>query len=195
MEELLKSFMQRMESTVKELQTQVGSIAIELNQLKAQNGGKLPSQHINLKEVVNAITLRSGTHLVQPEVTDSSKEEAPKEPVLEEKNEDSPQISEVPIFNSKTPGFTYVPPLPFPRRFVNSKKVELEKDILDILNKIHVNIPLIDAIKQVPKDAKVLKNLCTNKQRLKGASVNVMPASMYNSLDLGHLKSLELCRN
>ncbi|XP_026392816.1 uncharacterized protein LOC113288087 [Papaver somniferum] len=48
---------------------------------------------------------------------------------------------------------------------------ELEKEILDVLRKIHVNIPLIDVIKKMPKYAKVLKDLCTNKKRLKGNEV------------------------
>ncbi|GAV57601.1 hypothetical protein CFOL_v3_01138, partial [Cephalotus follicularis] len=107
------------------------------------------------------------------------------------------------------------------------------KKILDIFRKIEVNIPLLDAIQQIPKYAKFLKELCTNKRRLKGnervslsqnvsaliqpmpqkcqdpgtfsipctsghsvfhdcmldlgASINVMPESMYQSLSLGPL--------
>ncbi|XP_026397674.1 uncharacterized protein LOC113293148 [Papaver somniferum] len=125
----------------------------------------------------------------------------------------------------------------FPKllRFANSKKAELEKEILDIFKKLHVNIPLIYVIKQVPKYAKVLKDLCTKKKNLTGnevmsvgknasaalqkklppkckdpgsftipveignnrigkvmldlgASVNIMSASIYESLKLGPLK-------
>ena len=36
---------------------------------------------------------------------------------------------------------------------------------------VHVNIPLLDAIKQVPCYAKFLKELCINKQKLKGNEV------------------------
>ena len=39
---------------------------------------------------------------------------------------------------------------------------------MDIFRKVEVNIPLLDAIKQVPKYAKFLKELCTSKRKLKG---------------------------
>lgn len=40
---------------------------------------------------------------------------------------------------------------------------------MDIFRKVAVNIPLLDIIKQVPKYAKFLKDLCTNKRRIKGS--------------------------
>ena len=48
-----------------------------------------------------------------------------------------------------------------------SKKEESEKEILDTFWKVQVNIPLLDAIKQVPRYAKFLKELCTNKRKLR----------------------------
>ncbi|CAN6700728.1 unnamed protein product [Malus baccata var. baccata] len=45
-----------------------------------------------------------------------------------------------------------IPPnVPFPRRFMQAKKEENEKDILETFRKVQVNIPLLDAIKQVPR--------------------------------------------
>nr|XP_027101686.1 uncharacterized protein LOC113722608 [Coffea arabica] len=49
-----------------------------------------------------------------------------------------------------------------------TKRAEKEKEILDVFRKIQVNIPLLDAIKQVPKYAKFLKDLCVNKRKLRG---------------------------
>nr|XP_027082346.1 uncharacterized protein LOC113704664 [Coffea arabica] len=49
-----------------------------------------------------------------------------------------------------------------------TKKAEKEKEILDVFRKVEINIPLLDAIKQVPKYAKFLKNLCTHKRKLRG---------------------------
>ncbi|KAM1557152.1 hypothetical protein ACFX10_040615 [Malus domestica] len=124
---------------------------------------------------------------------------------------------------------------PFPSRFVQTKKEEAEKDILETLRKVQVNIPLLDAIKQVPRYAKFLKELCTTRKRIStkevvkvgenvsailqrklppkckdpgsftipcvigntrfksamldlGASINVMPYSIYVSMNLGELK-------
>ncbi|CAN6571430.1 unnamed protein product [Malus baccata var. baccata] len=57
-----------------------------------------------------------------------------------------------------------VPNVPFPHRFMRSKKEEAEKDILETFRKVQVNIPLLDAIKQVPRYAKFLKELCTTRK-------------------------------
>ena len=60
-----------------------------------------------------------------------------------------------------------IPTLPFPCRFSRSKNEESEKEILDTFRKVKVNIPVLDAIKQVPRYAKFLKELCINKLKLK----------------------------
>ncbi|KAL0402239.1 UNVERIFIED_CONTAM: hypothetical protein Slati_4253800 [Sesamum latifolium] len=62
----------------------------------------------------------------------------------------------------------FVPKLPFPKRFFKSKKEEEEKDIFETLRKVEVNIPLLNTIKQVPCYAKFLKEMCTNKSKLRG---------------------------
>ncbi|KAM2048375.1 hypothetical protein ACFX1T_006916 [Malus domestica] len=139
--------------------------------------------------------------------------------------------------NVSNSGSTNVIPLniPFPRRFMQTKNEEAEKDILDTFRKVQVNIPLLDAIKQVPRYAKFLKELCTTRKRISnkevvkvsenvsailqrklppkckdpgsftiscvignnrfehamldlGASINVMPYSIYASMNLGELK-------
>ncbi|KAM2165606.1 hypothetical protein ACFX1R_039740 [Malus domestica] len=119
---------------------------------------------------------------------------------------------------------------------MQTKKEESDKDILDTFRKVQVNIPLLDSIKQVPKYAKLLKELCTTKRRMSnkevvrlsenvsavlqrklppkckdpgsftmpsvirntkfehamldlGVSINVMPCSIYASMNLGELKN------
>nr|XP_027101748.1 uncharacterized protein LOC113722694 [Coffea arabica] len=49
---------------------------------------------------------------------------------------------------------------------LQSKKEESEKEILDTFRKVEINIPLLDAIRQLPKYAKFLKGLCTNRNKL-----------------------------
>ena len=61
--------------------------------------------------------------------------------------------------------------MPFPSRFAQSKKAASDKEIFDTFRKVQVNIPLLEAIKQVPKYAKFLKELCTSKRRLKEGEV------------------------
>ncbi|KAM1631513.1 hypothetical protein ACFX2K_019520 [Malus domestica] len=131
--------------------------------------------------------------------------------------------------------FNPIPPnAPFLRRFMQAKNEDDEKDILETFRKVHVNIPLLNAIKQIPKYAKFLKKLCTTRKREKevvhvsenvsamlqrklppkckdpgsftifceigntrfehamldlGPSINVMPYSVYASMNLGELKN------
>ncbi|KAM2442323.1 hypothetical protein PS1_023440 [Malus domestica] len=157
----------------------------------------------------------------------------PQPPTSPKPSNPSKSGKEVPIvINSNV-----VPPnVPFPRRFMQSKKEEAKKDILETFRKVQVNIPLLDAIKQVPRYAKFLKELCTTRKRIStrevvkvgenvsailqrklppkckdpgsftipcvigntrfesamldlGASIKVMPYSIYASMNLGELKN------
>ncbi|RDY11182.1 hypothetical protein CR513_04194, partial [Mucuna pruriens] len=60
-------------------------------------------------------------------------------------------------------------PLPFPTRTVPARKFEPNEKLLQTFWKVEINIPLLEAIKQIPKYAKFLKELCINKRKkLKG---------------------------
>ncbi|PKI51380.1 hypothetical protein CRG98_028241 [Punica granatum] len=66
-----------------------------------------------------------------------------------------------------------IPP-PFPGRFARAKEEEAEQEILETFRKVEVNIPLLDTIKQVPRYAKFLEELCTNKRKMsKGEKISV----------------------
>ena len=226
-------FQQENDARFINLERQIGQIATSLSKLESQGSGKLPSQTvINPKEGVNAVTLtysRKGKEIDQP---DASKAELEHEKVVEPETLPQTKTDKV-VPNSVNSGFKILPP--FPGRFARSKKEELEKDILDTFRKVQVNIPLLDAIKQVPKYAKFLKEMCTTKRRYKvnekvslgenvsaviqrklppkckdpgsftipcrigntsfervmcdlGSSINVMPRSIFNKLNLGNLK-------
>ncbi|XP_052626878.1 uncharacterized protein LOC128133460 [Lactuca sativa] len=60
-----------------------------------------------------------------------------------------------------------IPP-PFPPPPPPTCPFNEERGILDILRKVEVNILLLDAIKQIPRYAKFLKELCTKKRNLQG---------------------------
>ncbi|XP_038698191.1 uncharacterized protein LOC119995812 [Tripterygium wilfordii] len=59
----------------------------------------------------------------------------------------------------------YIPPLSFPQQFQKQKKDRNMLDIMELFKKVHINIPLLDAIKQIPSYAKFLKDVCTNKRK------------------------------
>ncbi|XP_050123029.1 uncharacterized protein LOC126600502 isoform X1 [Malus sylvestris] len=219
--------------------------------------GKLPSSTIaNPKggfESAKAITLRSGKEVgIDPKPSKSSQKEDEKLQFEEEEQDKATAMKETTLPQPPTlpnPSNTgkigpisvtsnLIPPnVPFPRRFMQSKKEESDKDILETFRKVQVNIPLLDTIKQVPKYAKFLKELCTTRMRISnkevvkvsenvsavlqrklppkcknpgsftipcvigntqfehamlhlGASINVMPYSIYASMNLGELKNV-----
>ncbi|KAI3470782.1 hypothetical protein Pfo_027445 [Paulownia fortunei] len=120
----------------------------------------------------------------------------------------------------------YLPPAPFPQRLQATQKLKSNAEIFEIFKQVKINIPLLDAIKQVPPYAKFLKDLCTIKKNIivssiiqqftppkykdpgcptisciigntrieralldLGASVNLLPFSVYEQLGLGELKT------
>ncbi|KAM1168241.1 hypothetical protein ACFX19_030702 [Malus domestica] len=238
---------------VDHLEKQIGQIAEFVGQFRDQ--GRLPSSTVaNPKggfETAKAITLRSGKQVgTEPQASNSSKKEDEKllfeeEPqtsttARKEKTMSQPPIAPLPcptpkVSHNSTQSSSIPLNVPFPSRLMQAKNDEEEKDILETFRKVHVNIPLLDAIKQIPKYAKFLKKLCTTRNRIRekevvhvsenvsallqrklppkckdpgsftipcvigntrfdhamldlGASINVMPYSVYASMNLGELK-------
>ena len=61
---------------------------------------------------------------------------------------------------------THIPPAPYPHRLRTPKKVNNHSEIYELFKQVKLNIPLLDAIKQIPSYAKFLKDLCTIKRKL-----------------------------
>ncbi|RDX96805.1 hypothetical protein CR513_20489, partial [Mucuna pruriens] len=82
-------------------------------------------------------------------------------------------------------------PLPFPTRTITTRKPEFDEELLRMFQKVEINIPHLDAIKQILKYAKFLKEMCVHKRKkMRGCvevGVNVMPTSIYKSLNFGEL--------
>ena len=233
------TYQQRTDAAIQDIRTQIGQLASSMNELKTQNSGLLPSQTIvNPRDNVSAITLRSGRQLdspipPQPEPTKITPD-CPERPDKPHTSDQKPEPPHPTILKHPEPLSSI--PLPFPNRPIQSKtKEDVDKELLETFRKVEVNIPLIEAIKQIPKYAKFLKELCTHKRKLRGnekismaqnvsslikqnlppkckdpgtftipckigtsrfdqamldlgASINVMPMSVYTSLRLGPLK-------
>ncbi|XP_024969716.1 uncharacterized protein LOC112509075 [Cynara cardunculus var. scolymus] len=152
-------FQQKTQASIQDLQATAGQLA---------NKGKFPSQMETYpKANVSAVTLRNGKKL--QEVGRKKKEKVhEEEEELEVKTSTSgaKDVKEEEA-KKKTPKVIVQAPA-FPSRFEKTKQEIEEKEILDTFRKVQVNIPLLDAIKQVPRYAKFLKELCTNKRKLKG---------------------------
>ncbi|KAM2327996.1 hypothetical protein ACFXTH_014506 [Malus domestica] len=164
------------------MKNQIGQIVEIIGQFREQ--GKLPSSTIINPnggfEAAKAITLRRGKKVETKPKTSKQSQKVDKQLLLKEEEEDKattrkeqilPQPSKAPMppnTGKVVPNSILsnpIPPnVPFPRRFIQSKKEESEKDILETFKKVH--IPFLDAIKQVPKYAKFLKELCTTRKRI-----------------------------
>ncbi|RDX71225.1 hypothetical protein CR513_49462, partial [Mucuna pruriens] len=64
-------------------------------------------------------------------------------------------------------------PVSFPTRTISARKLESDEELLKIFPKVEINIPLLDAIKQVPKYARFLKELCVHKRKKMKGNVEV----------------------
>ncbi|GKC12998.1 hypothetical protein Tco_1009780, partial [Tanacetum coccineum] len=106
----------------------------------------------------------------------------PKEPVVVEpeklvgSNEvltnDQPQTTSEPVVQPSNE--TQTPPVPFPRRLRKEKEEAQQKKFLENLKQLHINLPFIEALAQMPKYAKFLKSLLTNKAKLEEACKIIM---------------------
>ncbi|GJW12653.1 hypothetical protein Tco_1578480 [Tanacetum coccineum] len=66
------------------------------------------------------------------------------------------------------------PPIPFPRRLRKEKEEAQHKKFLENLKQLHINLPFIEALAQIPKYAKFLKGLLTNRATLEEACTITM---------------------
>ncbi|XP_076914824.1 uncharacterized protein LOC143573953 [Bidens hawaiensis] len=140
------TFQQKTEASIKNLEKQTAQLASSVSKIESQ--GKLPPQtEKNPKHNVCAITLRSGEEEVVIKEKVNIKDEASK------------------LVKSEA---NFYPPPPFPERLRGTRKEREEQEIMETFRKVEVNIPLLDDIKQVPRYAKFLKQLCTSKKKLKG---------------------------
>jgi len=223
------------------LTTQLSQIATVVNRLDAKDSGTIPSQVVK-NPTCGAIYLRSGK-VVEKEKEIEKELEVEKGDVLGD-NHVNDEVIEVDGQEMQTKKEGDDDPLveemeeevPFPEALREIEPRNKDDDLYETFRRCELNIPLLDAIKSIPRYAKFLKELCTlkrtNKQNSKkkvklnqqvsmvlqknlppkcgdpgmftipciignheiknamldlGASINVMPYSIYKSLKLAPL--------
>ncbi|XP_070003465.1 uncharacterized protein [Nicotiana sylvestris] len=155
------------ESVIKNNEIQLGQISMALNN---RPHGTLPADtQINPKEQGSkqliAVNLRNGRDLdLEQEIACESRPTETLVPVPIE-IDDSAGLTEKQCLNKKKNQITgkKQPPTPFPQRLVKYQKDEQYKKFLEMLKQIQVNIPLIDALKEMPGYAKMMKDLMSRK--------------------------------
>ncbi|CAM8886497.1 unnamed protein product [Rhodiola kirilowii] len=74
-----------------------------------------------------------------------------------------PEHNERRVPRTETPKISAALPFPVPARV--PKQHIMDEDVFELFSKVEINIPLLEAIKQIPRYAKFLKELCTNRRR------------------------------
>ncbi|RDY04479.1 hypothetical protein CR513_11800, partial [Mucuna pruriens] len=149
-----KQSRQNTNATIQDLKAQIGQLANT-----SVGSSNPPSQTIpNLRGNVSVVTLKSGKALPQPAPQQFSRST----------NADSKLDA-----NSQMPQQDKTVPLPFPTWTLSARKLESDEELLKMFRKVEINIPLLDAIKKIPKYAKFLKELCVHKRKKKKGSVEI----------------------
>jgi len=140
--------------------------------LSFQEKGKFPSQpQQNPKGQYNVNASSSGSqHIDQAKsVITLRSDKVIEKPILEPYEKDDESISEgkegVESEHCKEK-IDSSPALPFPHAMTKQRKVNHNSEIFETFKQVRINIPLLDAIKQVPSYAKFLKDLCIVKRKL-----------------------------
>ncbi|CAN6566835.1 unnamed protein product [Malus baccata var. baccata] len=184
------ALMQNLTASVGNLETQVGQLATMFNE---REKGKFPSQSEQnprgMEHCKVIRTLRSGksydnrevvhheTEVEEEELTESaplaakSRSEAISaagipDPSASDKLQYRPNSD---ANKEKGLGSLFAPsdkpPLPFPQRQQQRSKDQQCIEFMKTLAKVQINLPLLDAIKQIPSYAKFLKELCSKKKK------------------------------
>ncbi|RDY02631.1 hypothetical protein CR513_13884, partial [Mucuna pruriens] len=143
-------FQQHMTTTIQDLKMQIGQLENTVSQIQLAGSSNLPSQIIpNPRGNASVVTLRSGKELLQLA---------------------KPTLNQMPTHSLGRRRLSHCHFHLEPSRTISARKPELVEELLKMFQKVELNIPLLDIIKQVSKYAKFLKELCVHKRRkIKGS--------------------------
>ncbi|XP_057518483.1 uncharacterized protein LOC130799405 [Amaranthus tricolor] len=89
---------------------------------------------------------------------------------VSEEKKDEPVNSDKPTIG----GRTYTPPVSFPSRLAQAKLEHKYRKFLQVLSKLQINIPILEAIKEMPFYAKFLKDIISIKRKLEESVVETL---------------------
>ncbi|KAM6554337.1 hypothetical protein CsatB_015099 [Cannabis sativa] len=160
-------------ASLRNLEIQLGQLA---NDLKNRPQGTLPSDTENPisdgKEHCKAVTLRSRKILESNVAATGSKEPSSIQKEGELKEKPAILAAEIPLVvtassqHSAAEKSFQKPPPPFPQRFKKQQDDGQFRRFLDVLKQLHINIPLVEALEQMPTYVKFLTDILTKKRRL-----------------------------
>src|ERR1051325_7107682 len=158
------------EASIKNLETQMGQLAKQISDQSASTSFS-PTTQANPKEHCKAITTRSGRVCDEKrKVVERKKKvvEKDEEVVVEEEVVEKDEVEEKKkkMKKGKEKEVTYpLRSLPYPH--LPSKKDDAKHyaRFMDIFKQLQINIPFTEALEQMPKYAKFMKDILTKKKR------------------------------
>ncbi|KAL5551770.1 hypothetical protein UlMin_001946 [Ulmus minor] len=173
-----KTHIQNQGVTLRNLENQVGQLATALS---SRSSGALPSNTESPQrdgnEHAKAITLRSGSTVEVPEVKKRTQKDSvvvQEEVITEQGNEQRENIEVENSAEKSEADATIVPqqtlqqhrpPPPFPQRFQKQQQDKKFRKFMDVLKQLHINIPFVEALEQMPNYVKFMKDMLTKKRR------------------------------
>ncbi|XP_023731763.1 uncharacterized protein LOC111879529 [Lactuca sativa] len=190
-----QSLLRNQQASILNIEKQLGQHAKQFN--GRTPGGLLSDTEKNPKGAhINIVTTRSGKIVTpltpipstdQKEAQEKDKENLNSQTVEKTRRvPDKNSTSSAPDEKNKSKAEPYKPPLPFPVRARQEKQNEDYQNFLEHIKALQINIPFIEVAVQMPKYAKFLKELLTNRKKMEEASKVVLnencSAAMLNKL-------------
>ena len=191
LEDIVTQFVQTQQSTNTEFRTTLNDVRSQITKLTSSMGnfqqekGKLPSQTIQNPQGQNSVgvsslsegpfehckavtTLRSGKVIDKTIQPKESIQELQNEPVGDDEVSDKPHVPRADVLDGEPEKdkTSHVSHAPYPHMLRTPKKVNNHYEIYELFKQVKLNIPLLDAIKQILSYVKFLKDLCTVKRKL-----------------------------
>ncbi|XP_062118742.1 uncharacterized protein LOC133832412 [Humulus lupulus] len=180
LENLMREYMAKNDAVIQSQAASLRNLKMQLDQLanemKTRPQGSLPSDTENPrrdgKEHCKAIQLRNCKNLGNSEEIQGSGEPTSIQSEGETSNKTAQEIAETgPVATTKGQQTAPVnsgpkPPLPFLQRFRKQQQDGQFIKFLDVLKQLHINIPLVEALEQMPNYVKFLKDILTKKRQL-----------------------------
>ncbi|GJW14139.1 reverse transcriptase domain-containing protein [Tanacetum coccineum] len=145
---------------VNKLSKVLSNVLIPKNEVKGvkTRGGMMTSEVTRSKEI-NETRINKN----EPPRFEQDVQEKPHDDGVENKSSSIPERTTQPLVKPQQSS------IPFPNRVRKEKEEALQRKFLENLKQLDINIPFIEALLQIPKYAKYLKSLLTNKSRLEEA--------------------------
>ncbi|XP_028768559.1 uncharacterized protein LOC114726160 [Neltuma alba] len=160
------------ETAIKNLEVQMGQLASQMNVLTRSSlpSDTIPNPKRDGNEECKAISLRSGKQLPDIQRPSKTDKDITNSMVTDLDTNELSEEGEGKMVDDKKrkttpPPATQMPPLPFPQRFRKKDEDVQFKKFVDMFKQLHINIPFAEALEQMPKYAKFLKDVLSKKKR------------------------------